>query len=371
MKSYFSCYRGRGRVSAPLAAGAFFFIATAMLILLLLCLPRPMGQLQLRPPAPNPTHNWTLDCGGGIRHWNIYHDNNFKYKLYGAAAARSKAKCHLAANQVPASAQHRAANKTLIITMGNLRGGERAWQSMYKHVLDVNCADLAITISKGELQATTSSMIQRASYVWAHNEYADWGTALDEIGGDGGWRQIALKNKGTGLLGGTQEDPEGSGAIIFWFRWFVSKQIRRLKLDEAYDRFIVTRSDYYYGCAHDISDFDPNFVWIPLGEDYCGYTDRHIVASKSNVLKALNIVPPLVLNPGKYVGFEGNPERLIKLRLEEESVQVQRFPRMMFTCAVPGDQTRWRKMKSKPVAEGVNLKYEKEYYETKRVCSLI
>ena len=290
-------------------------------------------------------------------------DDKFEYKLYGAAAARSKAMCHLATNRV--------ANKTLVITLGNLRGGEQAWQSLYEHVLDVNCANLAITISNGELQVTNSSMVQRAHYVWTHDEYTDWGTALDEIGGDGGWRRIALKNKGTGLLGGTQEDPGGSGAVIFWLRWFVLKQIRHLKLDEAYDRFIVTRTDHYYGCAHDISDFDPHSVWIPLVEENGGYTDRHIVASKSNVLKALDIVPPLILDPGKYEGFVGNPEILIKLRLEEESIQVQRFPRMMFTCAIPGDPTRWQKMWSKPVAEGVHPKYGLEYLETKRVCSLI
>ena len=298
-------------------------------------------------------------------------DDKFEYKLYGAAAARSKAMCHLATNKAPAVARRRVANKTLVITLGNLRGGEQAWQSLYEHVLDVNCANLAITISNGELQVTNSSMVQRAHYVWTHDEYTDWGTALDEIGGDGGWRRIALKNKGTGLLGGTQEDPGGSGAVIFWLRWFVLKQIRHLKLDEAYDRFIVTRTDHYYGCAHDISDFDPHSVWIPLVEENGGYTDRHIVASKSNVLKALDIVPPLILDPGKYEGFVGNPEILIKLRLEEESIQVQRFPRMMFTCAIPGDPTRWQKMWSKPVAEGVHPKYGLEYLETKRVCSLI
>ena len=298
-------------------------------------------------------------------------DDKFEYKLYGAAAARSKAKCNLQAKMARAVAHHHAANKTLVITLGNLRGGEQAWQSLYEHVLDVNCADLAITISDDEQQMTTSSMVQRAHYVWTHDEYTDWGAALDKIGGDGGWRRIALKNKGTGLLGGTKEDPEGSGAVIFWLRWLVSKQIRHLQLDKAYDRFIVTRTDHYYGCAHDISDFDPHSVWIPLGEDSGGYTDRHLVASKSNVLKALDIVPPLVVDPGKYEGFEGIPEMLIKLRLEEESIQVQRFPRMMFTCAVPGDSTRWQRMWSKPVAEGVHLKYGWEYLETKRVCSLI
>ena len=36
-------------------------------------------------------------------------------------------------------------NTTLLIALGGLRGGEETWHTMYKHVLDLNHADLANT----------------------------------------------------------------------------------------------------------------------------------------------------------------------------------------------------------------------------------
>ena len=33
-------------------------------------------------------------------------------------------------------------NQSLVIIMGNLRGGEKVWESLYKNVLDMNDADL-------------------------------------------------------------------------------------------------------------------------------------------------------------------------------------------------------------------------------------
>src|SRR6056300_662546 len=43
-------------------------------------------------------------------------------------------------------------NSSLVIIMGNLRGGEQAWQSLYKNVLDVNSGDLALIIGEEQKQ---------------------------------------------------------------------------------------------------------------------------------------------------------------------------------------------------------------------------
>lgn len=73
-------------------------------------------------------------------------------------------------------------NTSLVIIMGNLRCGEQAWDTLYKHVLDVNAADLALII--GEEGSNTnktiqptylgSSIRQRAKYIWKFPEYDDW-----------------------------------------------------------------------------------------------------------------------------------------------------------------------------------------------------
>lgn len=53
-------------------------------------------------------------------------------------------------------------NRTLVIIMGNIRGGERAWESLYKNVLDLNSADLALVVGEMAPKNRTSSMYARA-----------------------------------------------------------------------------------------------------------------------------------------------------------------------------------------------------------------
>jgi hypothetical protein len=113
-------------------------------------------------------------------------------------------------------------------------------------------------------------------------------------------------------------------------------------------------------------------MWVPGGEDYLGVTDRHLVCNSFHILKALNILPPVVLNPERYRNFKGNPESLIKLRWQEEGLwnSVRSFPRLMFTCASRNDTSRWKQPDfSSMVPEGVFLKYKKEYNRTKETCA--
>ena len=83
-------------------------------------------------------------------------------------------------------------------------------------------------------------------------------------------------------------------------RWFVSRKIKELGLQAAYDVFVITRSDHYYGCQHNISEFfDPSALWLPSGEDWGGFTNisgrpedvEHLVVGKDLVFKALDIGP--------------------------------------------------------------------------------
>ena len=118
---------------------------------------------------------------------------------------------------------------------------------------------------------------------------------------------------------------------------------------------------------------DPGHVYIPRGEDYGGITDRHLVVHKANILKALNILPPLLHNPQRYRPFfqqqrHQNSEMFIQLRLEEEGLLVNRFPRTMFLAGVPGDSYLWRPAWKPLKKVGVNVKYHKEYTNAKRNC---
>jgi len=277
-------------------------------------------------------------------------------------------------------------NRTLVIVMGSLRGGELAWESMYKNLLDVNSADLALVIGSMAKNDETnpSSLYERAKYLYEFPEYEDWGDAVDLIDGSAGWREELLKytKSNYGLFGAVKGHPRGSGAVIFMARWFVMKAFQENNWGDKYDRFVLTRSDHFYECQHDLSILDPTKLWVPTGEDQSGITDRHLVVSSELFLRAIDIYPTLVRHPTKYVDSEWtserwgrdqsrpNPEKLIKRRWMEENLwdSVRRFNRVMFTCAVPGDQTRWKQMSADAVSGGLHLKYPKEYKQSKEFC---
>jgi hypothetical protein len=267
-----------------------------------------------------------------------------------------------------------ATNKTLVIIIGNLRGGEKAWKTLYHHVLDVNDADLALLI--GRSLHRTSSLYNRAKYVWEVDEYEDWADAIDLINGTS-WRERVpryLYNESSILGGANLFGYRGSGAVIFMFRWFLSQKIREHNLTSIYDRFVVTRSDHYYLCHHNLSFLDPQFMWLPKSQNFGGVTDRHLVVNSSLLLPALDILPQFLEHPEDYASFAsfkvGNPERLIHFRWKKIGIRelVKRFDRMMFTCAESSDPTRWQTKSDLMVPEGVYLKYTKEYNLSHVTC---
>jgi hypothetical protein len=291
----------------------------------------------------------------------------------GSVVARRNAALSAAATETSPDISHNS--KTLVIIIGNIRGGEKAWKTLYEQVLDVNSADLALMIGETRPEYQNSSLFGRAAYHWTTPEFDDWGEALDLINGTA-WREtvMPLMHPHSSILGGVNfKKFQGSGAVIFMIRWFLSQKIQELKLTEKYDRFIITRSDHYYLCRHDISHLSNEYLWTPKGSDCGGITDRHLIVSNKYVLKALNVLPLLLERPEKYEDIlrirSGNPEKVLwkswKLQLLKD--RHRRFERMMFTCGEDGDMTRWKKL-GELVEEGVRLKYMMEYNISHATC---
>jgi hypothetical protein len=262
-------------------------------------------------------------------------------------------------------------NSTLVIVLGNLRGGEKTWHSMYKHLLDENDADLALMIGEGS--DTSFSPHARAKYVWEFPEYDDWADAIDLVDKDNvtNWRVTVEGHvmKNSGILGGVKGHI-GSGAVIFMARHWLIEIITRLNLTERYDRFVLTRSDYYYSCSHPLAALDSRYLWVPTGEDYGGVTDRHWVLNRYHLLPSLRIFHNLILHHTNLFctpTMGGNPELLIRFAWTMENLfphQVRRFPRMMYTAFIDGvDGTRWKNQKKKwGLSEhGVLIKYVSEH----------
>mmetsp|Transcript_2857 Transcript_2857/g.4609 ORF Transcript_2857/g.4609 Transcript_2857/m.4609 type:complete len:341 (+) Transcript_2857:203-1225(+) len=283
-----------------------------------------------------------------------------------------------ASSSSPPSKQQQ--NKTLVIIIGTIRGGEKAWQTLYDNVLDPNDADLALLIGNVQEQYSSSSLLSLAKHTWQLEEYDDWGDAVDLIDGPK-WRTDILPLLQPGSALGPLPGQAGSGAIIFMIRWFLSKKIQELGLTNTYDRFVITRADHYYLCKHDLKSLSLDNLWVPFGQDYTGLTDRHLVVSNRDVLTALDILPHIFQNfdaysdklgrgPRPFGTMHTNPEILIQRRFELAGLtpRIKHFDRMMFTCAMPGDATRWQRAGTEFVPEGVLLKYEREYQLSHQYC---
>lgn len=248
--------------------------------------------------------------------------------------------------QSPRSHCTQEENSTIVFILGNLRGGEETWSSMYEHLLDVNCADLGLIIGKQQSNNTTSrsssssSLYQRAKIILEFPEYDEWADAIDLLNTN--WRTnfLPLVRQPCATALGPALGMPGTSLINFMARYWLQQHLvteKKKTLLETYSRFVVTRSDFYYACHHDLSELDPTKVWVPHGEDYYGICDRHVVASRDDILDVLNVLPLLLNETDLYPTTDRafpclNPERALKWTWQANGIwsKVRRLDRMMF-----------------------------------------
>ncbi|KAL7579963.1 hypothetical protein ACA910_004958 [Epithemia clementina (nom. ined.)] len=272
-------------------------------------------------------------------------------------------------------------NKTLVVLMGNLRGGEKAWETLQNRLLKVNNADLALLIGETRDAYHNSSLFQRANYVWTIPEYDDWADAIDLISGPS-WRNrlLPLIYEKSWVFGGIKgHQYVGSGSIGLMMRWFLSQRLQQLQREgqlDKYSRFVITRSDHFYLCDHDLAHMsnaiESGLIMVPKGEDYGGITDRHLVVGRKTLFQSLNVLPPILEDPKRYAHLfddthGNNLESLLAYRWMEEGLIVQRFDRVMFVCGEDGDMTRTVQL-GMQLPDGLRLKYPKEYVASYMTC---
>lgn len=247
--------------------------------------------------------------------------------------------------------------KTLIILIGNSRGSEVAWESLYTNAIRPLYADLALVFGKGEEK---NSLYDRASYIKLVDEYDDWGDCIDEIAKKTNMNSIDWRKSLLNFF----KFASWSTAIIFSFRYFVKELIEENELLDKYDQFIITRSDHYYAFEH--PTLDDNHIWVPKGEDYGGITDRHLVISKSNIMDTLEIIPWCFKNMDKIKSGD-NPETVLKKMYSDIGIfsKIKRFDRTFFTVKRKTEQNRWGKQKPLYIEHlGIYSKYPNEYKMT-------
>jgi hypothetical protein len=253
--------------------------------------------------------------------------------------------------------------KTLTVLIGNPRGGEKSWNSMYQNLLEPYNSDLALCL--GEWGDKSISLYDRAKYVWEMEEYENWRDYYSKVC-NGFWEKTFSLGIGDGLMGGI-DDHTGSGAIIFAFRHFLKNNFRDILLE--YDRIILTRTDFYY--AHKQQILSNDYFWIVEGEDWHGIGDRQHIFPSKMLDDVLGIVEYMDSEGGynqtlNHSGPHRNPESLLKLYFENSgSIQrLRRFPRVNYTVAVEGDTTRWSEGKMPdPNNPELWIKYPSEYID--------
>lgn len=148
--------------------------------------------------------------------------------------------------------------------------------------------------------------------------------------------------------------------------------IREHDLLDKYDVFVLTRSDHHYAYDHPKFEYntelDFNRIWVPLGEDYGGLTDRHCVIHKSQVSKYLNLVPFVIrlCHEHPQATRSYNIEQFVRCLLLFNGMYegVKRFDRIMYTVKTEEDMTTWSVGIFKDPQSDVLIKYPSEFYMT-------
>lgn len=247
--------------------------------------------------------------------------------------------------------------------MGNARGGEDTWNSMYKYLLKPYSADLALLF--GKTSNKSNSLYAKAKFVWEIDEYANWWDYYKNYFSNRLYN--IYKNNEIEGLGGGIENFRGSGAIIFALRHFLKNNYKNELI--KYDRIILTRSDFYYIDYHPILKNDS--FYILEGEKYGGVTDRHHIFPSFILEDTLGINEYLDnKNNYKYlISKKLNPERaLLEYFKDNEVIKKIKFcKRVQFIVSKKNESKRWSYTKGYMFnSNKLLIKYQKEYYRALR-----
>jgi len=275
--------------------------------------------------------------------------------------------------------------RCLVIVICQTRAHKTVWPSFKKNVIDSLGADLALCVSK---TATSDSFRENAKYVWEYDDPTNWASAYDsvqtELGSNKSWRQILDVDPGRDscLFGGIQHPHTvGSGAVLFYYRWKVLENIKRLGLISQYDWFIVTRSDYMYDVPHvPLEMLSRNSVWIPNGEKYGGVTDRHLICPSEFLERSIDMLKYMLTEPEHLVHnykqwMRGkpmaNPESFIAYYLEKQGISVRFVPYFMYVVRELDEIPNPTRFGIPTVIRYMNTNYSLKYPEEKRLADML
>jgi hypothetical protein len=273
--------------------------------------------------------------------------------------------------------------KVLVVVIGQPRGGHLAHLSLLHRLVIPHKADLALYFGEGS--DTSSILFKYAKYHWVAKEYPDWTVLASDF--EKKCPNLMQKNTSTrkilwghSLFVGRRVDPQlrMSGFVLLAFRWLLYQKIQELKLTSVYDAFVMTRADELYLCPHTpISTLlgrCKSCVWVQQGEEYGGFSDRHVVARAEPFMKMLNVTQSLTCQPNAFLRKWNirNIETVLAAHANFQNISVRKFQMSSFLVRSTNDATRWsRGFESDEMAPlQLLIKYPNEFTIAKRQCDV-
>jgi len=254
--------------------------------------------------------------------------------------------------------------KTLVVILSETRCHELTFENFKKNVVDALSADLCVCIGIKKDYDYDNPYYALAKHRFLYNEEDDasfsksielaYRETLPDIPADQKHYLYFLLLKERVYTETNNPDHYSnfliSTYIHTFFLWFLHQNMKKFRLLEKYDRFVISRSDFLYALPFPKMELlDDKYIWIPNGEDYDGICDRTVVLGRQNFESYTNILESFLKKSNKYFkniesgGKDWNMERILKMHLQENNVwdQVRRYPYISYCVRNIDGPTRW------------------------------
>jgi hypothetical protein len=276
----------------------------------------------------------------------------------------------------------------LVCMLAKTRAHRLTFPSFKRRVLDELNADLALALTIDEEYEYSNPFWQHARYRWTAPDFLDYGDAFDLAQRwlcqqrnvpQPDWRSmLRIKGHWQGRIQSPDPQPSASSILTFC-RWLLLHGLQQDNILDRYDRFVITRSDFVWLCPHPpLSILDCGAIWFPDGESYGGLSDRHLVASRTDVVNCLNVLEDIVLHPEQLYEemkhqTNWNNEQVLAHHLGRKGLlqKVKLFPYVMYTARPVYDESpTWSRGYYEPAVRHY-VKYQGEFRTARAFATII
>ena len=259
----------------------------------------------------------------------------------------------------------------MIVVLGETRAHELTFPMFKTNLMDRLDADLALCVGDNARE-THNPFYDHAKYVWKYKDPGDWADAYKEFApGKNVYALLDLPDQWFGGIRHPTFQQQGIGALLIVFREFLRRRLEAEGLYDKYDWFVLTRSDFMWPVMHPgIELFSPQHLYVPDGERYRGYTDRHALVPRRHFRQFMEVARATFDEPEELArrmkavsAVDWNTESFVKFRLGELGFadKVRFMPYMMYTVKPLGGPTGEGAPGGDNFQLGMYVKYPLEY----------